>query len=68
MPYEADLVVNRNETTLLQISLVDESSLKPWYYKWWVWTSAGALLVGGVTLAYLLQDNTTAIVITSPLP
>jgi hypothetical protein len=26
----------------------------PWYKKWWVWTAAGAVVVGGVTAAVLL--------------
>lgn len=59
--YTTDVVVHRNETTLLQAQLVDEGSLQPWYRKWWVWTGAAALVAGSVTAAAMLHNpDTTA--------
>lgn len=49
--YKQDVVVHRNETTLLQAELIDEDSIKPWYRKWWVWTSAAAVVAGSVVIA-----------------
>jgi hypothetical protein len=49
--YKQDVVVHRNETTLLQAELIDEDSIKPWYRKWWVWTSAAAIVAGSVVIA-----------------
>jgi hypothetical protein len=60
VPYQADIVVNREETTVLQASLVDEASLAPWYTKWWVWTAVVAAVVGGTTAAVLLSEDDPA--------
>ena len=55
-----DVVVFKNETTLLQAELIDESTLKPWYMKWWVWAGAAALVGGAVGTAVILApDGTT---------
>ena len=59
--YDQDVVINHRETTLLQVELVDEDSLKPWYKKWWVWTGAAALVGGSVATAILLQNNETSV-------
>jgi len=61
--YDQDVVINHRETTLLQVELVDEDSLKPWYKKWWVWTGAAALVGGAVTTAVLLQSEETNITV-----
>ena len=72
LPYETDLVVNPSETTLVQVHLIDEASLKPWYARWWFWTGTGTLLAGAVTLAYFLQptpaEPTTTLNINVPVP
>ena len=57
--YKNDVVVFKNETTLLQAELVDESSLKPWYMKWWVWAGAAALVGGAVGTAVILAPEGT---------
>ena len=49
-------MIQANETTLVQLSLIDESSLIPWYRSWWTWSGA-ALLVGGATSAILLNQG-----------
>ena len=59
--FTRDVVVHRNETTLLQAELVDEDSLKPWYQKWWVWTGAAALIGGSIAAAAMLQSSETSI-------
>lgn len=59
--YSKDVVVHRNETTLLQAELVDEDRLKPWYQKWWVWTGTAALVAGGIAAAAMLQNSETTI-------
>lgn len=61
LPYSMDIVVNRDERTLLQANLIDESALQPWYRKWWVWTGAVALVGGAVTTAILLRDDRTTL-------
>lgn len=69
LAYETDVVVNRNETTLLQVNLIDEASLEPWYYKWWVWAAAGGIVAGVVTAAVLLQpEETTTLTVQTNLP
>jgi hypothetical protein len=60
--YKQDVVIHRNETTLLQAELIDEDSIKPWYSKWWVWTSAAAVVTGSVLIALqaMPDSETTA--------
>lgn len=59
--YSKDVVVHRNETTLLQAELVDEDALRPWYQKWWVWTGTAALVAGSIAAAAMLQSSETTI-------
>ena len=60
--YKQDVVVHRNETTLLQAELIDEDSIKPWYRKWWVWTSAAAVVAGSVLIAVkAMPDEETTV-------
>ena len=59
--FDQDVVINHRETTLLQVELVDEDSLKPWYKRWWVWTGATALVAGAVTTAILLRSDETTV-------
>ncbi len=68
LPYRMDVVVNRNERTLLQAVLIDESSLQPWYKKWWVWTGAAAIIGGTATTIMLLRDNRTTLDVKVGLP
>ena len=63
--FTQDVVVHRNETTLLQAELVDEDSLKPWYQKWWVWTAASAVVAGTVATAVMLSESETTVSPTS---
>ncbi len=56
LPHDQPFVIQANETTLVQLSLIDESSLIPWYRSWWTWSGA-ALLVGGATSALLLNQG-----------
>ena len=68
-PYENDFVINRNENTLVQVQLIDEASIEPWYYKWWVWAGVGTVVVGAVTTALLLRgDDPTSVTFGTPLP
>lgn len=58
VPFTQDVVIQRNELTLFQANLIDESSLVPWWQKWWVWTAVGGgLVAGGVIAAILLNDD-----------
>lgn len=57
--YDQDVVINHRETTLLQVELIDEDTLTPWYRRWWVWTGAAALVAGAVTTGVLLQNHDT---------
>lgn len=68
VPYEGDVVVQRNETTLLQVSLIDESTLTPWWQKWWVWTAVGSGIVLGTVLTVVLlnDDDSGRLVIDQP--
>ena len=60
--YKQDVVIHRNETTLLQAELIDEDSIKPWYSKWWVWTSAAAVVTGSVLIALeAMPDRETTV-------
>ncbi len=69
LPYKTDFVVNRNETTLLTVQLIDEDSIKPWYAKWWFWTGTAAVVGGAITAAVLLRDNpSTTADFEMPLP
>ncbi|MEO1170448.1 MAG: PEGA domain-containing protein, partial [Myxococcota bacterium] len=58
VPFTQDVVIQRNELTLFQANLIDESSLVPWWQKWWVWTAVGGgLVAGGIVAAILLDDD-----------
>ncbi len=57
LPFEADVVINRDETSVLAIELIDEDSIRPWYRKWWVWTAGGAVAVAITTTAIILSGN-----------
>jgi hypothetical protein len=60
--YKQDVVIHHNETTLLQAELIDEDSIKPWYSKWWVWTSAAAVVTGSVLIALqAMPDRETTV-------
>lgn len=72
---EQDVVVVRNETSLVRVELVDADSLRPWYSRWWVWGSIGGGLavVGGTaaaiaTFAVLSQPQPTTLDIAAQLP
>ena len=54
--FDAPVVVNPGETTLLQATLIDESTLRPWYMSWWVWSGA-TVLVGGATTAIVMTQG-----------
>ncbi|MEO1171773.1 MAG: PEGA domain-containing protein [Myxococcota bacterium] len=64
-----DVIVNKNETTLIQIDLIDESTLEPWYKKWWVWTAIGGVAAAGVVTAILVSSGgDTTVQAEIPLP
>ncbi|MEM6531057.1 MAG: PEGA domain-containing protein [Myxococcota bacterium] len=64
-----DVVVNRNEVTLIQVDLIDEASLEPWYKKWWVWTAIGGVAAAGVITAVIVaSDGDTTVNAEIPLP
>lgn len=54
VPFEGDVVINTSETSVLTVDLIDEDTLRPWYRKWWVWTSAGAVAVAVTTTVAIL--------------
>ncbi len=53
VPFGKDVAVNADETQVVQVDLVDEASLQPWYARWYVWGSAlaGVVVVGGTVAA-----------------
>lgn len=75
VPFVRDFAVARNETHVVQVDLVDEDSLIPWYQRWYVWGSAvGAVVVVGGTAAaigtysYLSQPQQTTLHVAADLP
>jgi hypothetical protein len=58
VPLVQDVVVQHNETALLQANLIDEASLVPWWQKWWFWTAVGGgLIAGGILAAVVASDG-----------
>lgn len=75
VPYLRDVAVAKNETHVVQVDLIDEDSLIPWYQRWYVWGSAvGAVVVVGGTAAaigtysYLSQPQPTTLHVAADLP
>jgi hypothetical protein len=75
LPYGQDVAIANGETHVLQVDLIDEESAKPWYEKWWVWTTIGGtvVVVGGAaaaigTYAYLSQEPPTRLLVKTPVP
>ncbi len=68
VPFEMDVVINRDETSVLSIELVDLDSIRPWYRKWWVWTAVGAVAVAATTTAVLLNNGETPAITLSKHP
>jgi hypothetical protein len=68
LPFSKDVAVSQGESHVLQVDLVDEASLRPWYARWYVWGSAiaGVVLVGGAVAAVgtynYLQTPSTLVV------
>ena len=56
LPYDEPFVIQANETTLLQLTMVSEDTLRPWYKSWWTWSGA-ALIAGGITSAALINQG-----------
>lgn len=56
LPYDEPFVIQANETTLLQLTMVSEDALRPWYKSWWTWSGA-ALIGGGITSAALINQG-----------
>jgi TolB-like protein len=69
-PWIGDVYVDVSKETLLDVSLSEMP--KPWYKKWWFWTTVGAVVVSSVTFGIvygLAEDpNTATLVIDADLP
>jgi hypothetical protein len=61
------VAVAADETAVLQVELVDEQSLLPWYARWYVWgpVAGGVVLLGAATAGFVaynvLVDKPTTI-------
>ncbi|HEY4221206.1 MAG TPA: PEGA domain-containing protein, partial [Myxococcota bacterium] len=52
LPWDKDIAVHANENSVVQADLVDETSVQPFYARWYVWGSAlAAVVVVGGTAA-----------------
>ena len=53
LPWGKDVAVTQNETQVVQVDLVDETSVQPVYARWYVWGSAlaGVVVIGGTAAA-----------------
>jgi len=62
------VAIAADETSVLQVELVDEQSLLPWYARWYVWgpVAAGVVVIGAATAGFVawnvLADKPTSIV------
>jgi hypothetical protein len=71
LPWGTDVAVNQGETHVVQVDLVDETSVQPWYARWYVWGSAlaGVVLVGGTTagiVTYNYLNTPSRLVVGAP--
>lgn len=71
VPAKKDVIVSRNETTVVRFTLEEE----PYYTQWWFWTAVGGgaavAVAAGTTLAVVaLSQETppTRLVVKAPLP
>jgi hypothetical protein len=55
-PYESDVTVKPGEEANLRAALLAEKI--PVYKKWWFWTGAAAVVLGGVLITYELTRDT----------
>ncbi len=53
LPFSTDVAITKDDTRVIQVDLVDEMSLQPWYARWYVWGSAlaGVVVIGGAAAA-----------------
>lgn len=54
-PLQTDIYVSPNGDNVRSFAVQEKPT--PWYGQWWVWTIAGALVVGGVTTAVIVVNN-----------
>jgi hypothetical protein len=49
LPWGRDIAVSNGETQVVQVDLIDETSVQPIYARWYVWGSAlaGVIVIGG---------------------
>ncbi len=71
VPWGRDVAITQGETQIVQVDLVDELSLQPWYARWYVWGSAiaGVAVVGasvGGVLAYNALTSPARLVVGGP--
>lgn len=71
VPWGRDIAITQGETQIVQVDLVDEASLQPWYARWYVWGSAiaGVAVVGasvGGVLAYNALTSPARLVVGGP--
>lgn len=71
VPWGRDVAITQGETQIVQVDLVDEASLQPWYARWYVWGSAiaGVAVVGasvGGVLAYNALTSPARLVVGGP--
>lgn len=70
-PWGVDVAVSQGETHIVQVDLVDEASVQPWYARWYVWGSAlaGVVVIGGTAAAigtYQYLNTPAQIVVGGP--
>lgn len=70
-PWGVDVAVSQGETHIVQVDLVDEASVQPWYARWYVWGSAlaGVVVIGGTAAAigtYQYLNTPARIVVGGP--
>lgn len=71
VPAKKDVIVSRNETTIVRVLLEEE----PYYTQWWFWTAVGGgtavAVAGGTALALVALSQETPpsrVVVKAPLP
>lgn len=69
VPARVDVVVSRNETSVVRVILEEA----PYYTQWWFWTAVGAGAAAAVTAGTLiglqfLDEPPTRVVVKAPLP
>ena len=53
--FTKDIVIKKDISSILSVSLKDKPKILPWYKKWWIWTIAGTV-VTSVSAAFILSQ------------